>query len=34
VEHGIHSISVSPDSFMQVKREVAETEEKLDSNAA
>jgi pyruvate,water dikinase len=34
VEHGIHSISVSPDSFLQVKREVAKTEQAQDSSAA
>jgi pyruvate,water dikinase len=34
VEHGIHSISVSPDSFLQVKREVAKTEQAQGSSAA
>jgi pyruvate,water dikinase len=34
VEHGIHSISVSPDSFLQVKRQVAETEKHRDTSAA
>lgn len=34
VDHGIDSISVSPDSFLQVKQEVADAERELGSDAA